>query len=252
MSRETIRITAPSIPPYDIVEANRLIDQAFESRGWLLTGDDGEPVHDMEKMRHAVFVAFTTEHIVTSTNAKSGRRAFDQQVAEAAVTKFGLYVEVFPDGPAAKGAPASAEEQAAKEQIAAKLWSLCTSTNRKGWLQREVGPSGLVVLETKVFSDDPTTPPQAGRFVTNVDHAMMDFLDHKVFEDVRKKLLEMDAWLGTFYQRNPNIALPAARKAKAALKAAVDSAAHANPTYVRESLALTSGDPGTDAAESDG
>jgi len=244
---ESLRIPSPEPPSYDTDAANRLIDEAFESQGWLVV-EDGEVKHDLTKLRHAMFVAFTSNHVVTSV-AASNRRAFNERVAEAAVTKYRLYIELFPRGPAAEHAPRTEEEQAAKEQLAKYIWSQSSATNRKGWLQTALAESGLVVLETKVFSTDPGVPPEPGRYVTNVDHAMLDFLEHKVFGDVRKKLGEADAWLATFYARNPDIALPAARKARAALRAAVESVIHANPAYVRETLALTSGDD-EDAAES--
>jgi hypothetical protein len=235
---ESLRIPSPHPPSYDTDEANRLIDLAFESQGWLETDGFGETSHDLNKLRHAVFMAYTTNHAVTSVAAGSGRRTFNEMVQERAATKYGLYVELFPDGPAAQNPPASEEEQAAKDYIANYLWKLSTTTNRKAWLQRELADSGLVVLETTKYPDDPTVQPQAGRYVTDVEQAMMDFLEHKVLEDVRKKMAEADAWLATFMHRNPDIALPAARRAKAALKAAVDSAVHANPAYVRETLAL--------------
>lgn len=238
---ESLRIPAPQLPSYDRDEANRLINQAFDQQGWLITDELGETSHDLDKLRHAVFVAFTTNHAVTSVAAGSSRRGFNELVAEKAVTRYGLFVELFPSGPAAQQPPTSEEEEAAKDHIAKYLWGLCTPTNRKAWLQKELADSGLVVVDTKVYSDDPTVPPQPGRYVTNVQQAMMDFLEHKVFEDVRKKMTETDQWLATFMLRNPEIALPAARKAQTALKAAVDSALHANPRYVRETLALTVG-----------
>jgi hypothetical protein len=240
---ESLRIPSPNPPSYDIDEANRLIDQAFESQGWLDTGElfGGGTSHNIDKLRHAVFVAFTTNHAVTSVAARAGRRTFSELVQELATTKYGLYVELFPHGPAAQSAPSSEEEQAAKDYIANYLWRLSTTTNRNAWLQRELADSGLVVLEAKVYSTDPTVPTQPGRYVTDVESAMLEFIEHKVLEDVRKKVSEADEWLATLMLRNPEIALPAARKAKAAIKAAVDSARHANPAYVRETLALGGG-----------
>jgi hypothetical protein len=222
-------------------EANRLIDKAFESQGWLIT-EDGETQHDIEKLRHAVFMSFTTNHIVTAAAAGNSHRAFNELVAEAMVTKYRHYIELFPEGPGAQNAPATEEEQAAKDYLANYVWKQTTPTNRKAWLQSTLAESGLVVLEAKWFSPDPGVPPEPGRYVTNVDHAMLDFLEHKVFEDVRKKVAETEAWLVTFYARNPEIALPAARKARAALKAAVDSVLHANPAYVRETREVGVGD----------
>jgi hypothetical protein len=249
---DTLRIPTPQPPSYDVPEANRLIDQAFASQGWLDTNDLGESKHNFDKLRHAVFVAFTTNHIVTSVAAGNGRRTLDNLVNERAITKYGLYIELFPNGPAARSAPASEEEQAAKAYIADYLWKLTTPTSRNAWLQKELADSGLVVLETKLYPTDPSVLPQPGRYVTNVDAMLIDFLEHKVLADVRKKVNDVDQWLATLMLRNPNIALPAARKAKAALKAAVDSAVHANPTYVRETLALTAGsDEGDDNGTSD-
>lgn len=242
---EILRIPPAQPPAFDIAEANRLITAAVASQGWLLDPDGTEPIHDVDKLRHAVFTSFTTNHIVTSTATRRSRKAFNELAAEAAVTKYALYVEIFPEGPAAQSPPGNEEEQAAKDWLAAYLWKLSTPTNRRAWLQSELDQSGLVVLETKVYPEDPTTPPQPGRYVTDVDQAMLEFLEHKVFGDVRKKLSETDAWLATFYKRNPGIALTASRKARAALKAAVDSAVNANPQYVRETLELATGDEDT-------
>lgn len=236
---ESLRITQPNPPAYDVAEANRLIDEAFEGQGWLERDLHNEPMHSIDKLRHAIFTTFTTNHVVTSTGA-TARRTFQEMVAAEAVTKYGLYVELFPDGPAAQAAPATEEESAAKDYIANYIWKQTTPTNRNAWLQKELAESGLVVLEAKIYGDDPTVPPQPGRYVTNVEQAMLDFLEHKVLEDVRKKVSEADQWLATFINRNPDIALPAARKAKAALKSAVDSALHANPSYV-ETLSITTG-----------
>jgi hypothetical protein len=96
--------------------------------------------------------------------------------------------------------------------------------------------SGLVVLETTKFAEDTTKQNEMGRFVTDVESAMLEFLENKVFEDVRRKINEADAWLATFMKRSPGISITASRKAKAALKSAVDSAVHANPAYVREMI----------------
>jgi hypothetical protein len=245
---ESLRIPSPKPPSYDVDEANRLIDQAFEAQGWLIS-DEGETEHDIDKLRHAIFTVFTTNHIVTSTAAGAKQASFNELVQEAAVTKYRLYIELFPEGPASQNPPENDEEQAAKDFLANYVWKQSTPTNRKAWLQGTLAESGLVVLEAKVFSSDPGVPPEPGRYVTNVDHAMMDFLEHKVFEDVRKKLAEADQWLATFGARNPDLALPAARKARAALKAAVESTLHANPAYVRESLELVAGDDEHDADE---
>lgn len=242
---ESLRLPRPNPPGYDLDEADRLVDEAFEGQGWLLK-DDGEVSHDVDKLRHAMFMAFTTNHIVTTVGGGSGRKNFNQLAADAAVTKYRLYIELFPNGPGAQAPAASKEEQAAKDHLAKYIWQQSTPTNRKAWLQRELADSGLVVLETKVTSEDPGVPDQPGRYCTNVDHAMLDFLEHKVFEDIRKKVSEADAWLQTFAERNPNIALPAARKARSALRAAVDSARYANPAFVRESLSLPSSDDADD------
>jgi hypothetical protein len=238
---DSLYLSAPSLPAYDVDEANRLVDKAFDSRGWLVIDASNSTTHSLDKLRHAIFTTFTTDHIVTSTAMKSGT-PFAELAARAAVTKYRLYIAVFPDGPAAKAAPANAEEQAARDHIANYIWRQCTPTNRKAWLQSELADSRLVVLETKVYSTDPGVAPEPGRYVTDVDQAMLDFLEQKVFEDVRRKMVEADQWLATFMQRNPNIAVPASKKAKAALRAAVDSAIHANPTYVKETLAVTAGD----------
>lgn len=238
---ESLRIPAPQRLSYDRDEANSLINEAFDQVGWLQTAENGDTAHDLDKLRHAVFVSFTTEHAVTAIASKSGRQSFNKLVAEKAVTKLGLYVELFPNGPAAQHAPESEEEEAARDYIAKYIWNLTTPSNRKAWLQREVADSGLIVLETKVYPEDPTIPRQPGRYVTDVEHAMLEFLDHKVFEDVRRQLSETDEWLSTFIARKPEIALIASRKARAAIKAAVENATHADPNYVRDSLAITAG-----------
>lgn len=239
---ESLRIPAPKVLTYDLDEANRLVNEAFQSQGWLVTDISGDTFHDTDKLRHAMYMAFTTDHVVTTMASGTNRRTFDRLVSEAAVTKYGLYIELFPNGPGAVSGPVTEEAQAAKDHISTYVWKQCTPTNRSAWLQRELADSNLVVLETRVMPTDPAMSPQPGRYVTNVEHAMLQFLEEKVLEDVRKKIHEADEWIATFTRRNPDIALPAARKAKAALKAAVDAAVHANPAYVRESLALTTGD----------
>lgn len=248
---ESLRITAPSVPAYDVDEANRLVDEAFAGRGWLLTDESGETYHAVDKLRHTLFNAFTTDHIVTTAAVKAGKSTFNEMAAQAAVPKYRLYIELFPNGPGAQQPPTSPEEHAAREFLVGQIWRLCTPTNRKAWLQNELAASNLVVLETRVFSDDPGVAPEPGRYVTNVEQAMLDFLEHKIFEDVRKKLAEADQWLATFAQRNPDIALPAAKKARAALKAAVDSAIHANPAYIKSSLPSATSDETDDEVVSE-
>lgn len=54
-------------------------------------------------------------------------------------------------------------------------------------------------------------PTQVGRYVTDVESAMMDFIENKVLADVQKKLVEADQWLATLMVRNPELAMPAGR-----------------------------------------
>jgi len=253
MSRkaENLRIPVPKPPTYNVEEAHRLIDEAFKNQGWS-HDDGGEEIrHDIDAMRQAIFHAFTTSHVVTSTAVGENKKAFNEFVSAVAVTKYKLYTEVFPG--AQHGGGRSPEEIAAKEFIADYIWRQCTATNRSGWLQKALAESQLVVLDTTVHSEDPQVPPQPGRYVTNVDHAMLEFLDNKVLADVQKKMQDMNAWLAVFYRRNPEIAMKASRKAKAAIKAAIDSSPNANPTWVRENLALNvAGQNGdTDSAEAE-
>jgi hypothetical protein len=245
---ESLRIPSPNLPSYDTDEANRLIDKAFDSQGWLDTNEFGETSHNLDKARHAMFVAFTSNHAVTAVAAGKSRKELADLVQERLVTKYGLYVELFPNGPAAIGAPTSEEEQAAKDFIADTLWRWSTTTNRNAWLQKELADSGMIVLEAKKFSTDPTVAPQVGRYVTDVESAMMDFIENKILADVQKKMGEADQWLATIMLRNPELALPAARKAKALLKAAVDSAHHADPNFVRDTLAIGSAASATPSA----
>src|SRR5688572_16012886 len=148
---QTLRIPERIPPAYDLAEANRLIDKAFDRRGWLETNQDGTVVHDLEKMRHAMYMAFVTNHHVGDIASKTNRRTFSDLVQERSVSKYELYVEVFPDGPGAGPIPPTAEEQGAKDHIADQLWKLCSAANRSGWLQKELAESGLLVIETKKF-----------------------------------------------------------------------------------------------------
>jgi hypothetical protein len=248
---ESLRIPRPIPPAYDPDVVDGLIDQAFESRDWLVADMLGETTQDLDALRNEMLRIFMAQHAVTSVATNRSRKTFHDLVQEKAVTKFALYCEVFPDGPAARGAPASEEEQAAKEHLANYLWKQSTTTNRSGWLQKALADSNLVVLEAKVYATDATVPPQPGRYVTDVELALLDFIETKVIGDVRRKIDEADAWLATLMSRNPNIALPAAKKAKALIKAAVDSAVHANPTYVRDTMAITSGVGDDDEPEDD-
>lgn len=232
---ENLRVPRSQPPSYDADAVDQLIDEAFDREGWLLT-ENGEVAHDHDTARHAMFTAMTTNHAVTSVSVGRSRKTFADLVQERAATKYGLYCEVFPHGPAAAGPPQSEEEQAAKDVIANALWRWSTTTSRSGWLQKELGDSGLVVLEAKVYSLDPAVPTQIGRYVTDVESALLDFLETKVIADVQKKIGEADAWLATLMSRNSNIALPAAKKARALMRSALDNAMHANPTFVRETL----------------
>lgn len=237
-------------PRYDVERANDLIDEAFADRGWTIEDAESEDTaHDVGAMRAAVFEAFANNHVVR-TPRQLPQRAMARELARRAVTKGELYREVFPMGPGAMTQADTPEEEAARNFLTTEVWKLC-GPSRSSWVQKQAGVSGsgLVLCETKVertrtSEETGVTEPgkDLGRFLTDSPKLILDYLvANKIMASLSRKADDIDKYLEEVERRQPAVAEQIARYAKAETRAALAKIKHADPAWVRETLALEVG-----------
>jgi hypothetical protein len=215
----------------DLVE--KIYSQALIDAGYYVD-DDGLTQADEKQLKQAVVQTMLDNHVVNG----------QKDLASHGVTKFELYAEMLPTAPGVRALPASAEEEAAKNRLVAKIWNLC-NTGVTGHVQANIPNSGHVVVEAKVArtkvneetgKKEPTT--EMARFLTGDKDLIMAHLTNPAGAKFLAQARKLENLLGMVTARRPELAGPVARQLNDVVKQAVASIPHAD---TRRVSAITAG-----------
>ena len=219
----------------DLVE--KLKSQTLIEAGYMREDEDGNILADYKQLQFASLKAMTTSHVVGSKKDLSAR----------AVTKFELYAELLPLAPGVTALAKDVEARIAQEELTKLTWSY-TNTGTSGFVQRNIGDTGLILCELKVSrtkineetgKKEPTL--ESARFLTADRELIMTAFTGPAGQAFMRAARRLENLLGMVADRRPELAEPVARQVGSFVKTAVGAIPHADVKQVR---ALTSGTDG--------
>ena len=139
---------------FDPGVANDLIDETFESVGWMVEDDDGNTIQDLAQAKAKTWMVFQNHHVIPESAVARLRspRAIETEIRNRGVSQNQLYLEVF--GAGAPGAVSSDDLSPEEEQVCnllkSQLWGWAgsgrTSHFAKGserpWISPRRGQGG--------------------------------------------------------------------------------------------------------------
>lgn len=212
----------------------KIIAEAHIQAGYFIEDDDGRQRMSPRLLQIAALAAMQEHHVVANK----------RELATKAVTNFEIFQELMPSAPGARSLPRTPEETVAQKRLQKQIWNY-VNTGISGFVQKNVGPDGMVLCEADVARTktneetgkrQPTT--ERARFLTDNGELIMLYFTAPAGAAFLRAARKLDAQLGLVSDRRPELAVPVAKQIGSMVKQAVNSIPHADP---RSAAALTAG-----------